>query len=251
MISIKSNREIELMRQAGHIVALCHSEIAKMIKPGVTSKQINDLCEEIIRSNDAIPTFLGYSGFPCAVCASPNEQVVHGFANDIPLKEGDIISVDIGATYKGYVGDSAWTYRVGKVSEEVEKLLVETENALFKGLETIHDGCRVGDISNAVENHAKKFNLAVVREFAGHGVGSKLHELPEILNYGKPGTGPELKAGMTIAVEPMLNLGTHRIKFHNDGWTTTTADRKYSAHFEHTVAVTENGYEILTKLKEN
>lgn len=251
MITIKSTREIELMREAGHIVALCHQEISKIIKPGITSLEINDLCEKIIRENDAIPSFLGYSGFPYAVCSSPNEQVVHGFANDVPLKNGDIISVDIGATYKGYVGDSAWTYRVGEVSSEVENLLVETENALFKGLEAIKDGNYVGDISHAIEKHAKANKLGVVREFAGHGVGANVHEMPEILNYGKPKSGPMLKAGMTIAVEPMLNLGTHRIKFHNDGWTTTTADKKYSAHYEHTVLVTKDGYEILTKLKES
>ncbi len=222
MITIKSNREIELMRQAGHIVALCHSEIKKIIKPGITSKQINDLCEQIIRDNGALPTFLGYGGFPYAVCASPNEQVVHGFANDIPLKNGDIISIDIGATYKGYVGDSAWTYKVGEVSSEVEKLMCETENALFKGLEVIKDGIHVSDISHAVELHANAHNLGIVRDFAGHGVGSNLHEMPEVLNYGPKGRGPILKAGMTLAVEPMLNLGTHRIKIHDDGWTTTT-----------------------------
>ncbi len=251
MISIKSPREIDLMRQAGHIVALCHFEISKIIKPGVTTLEINDLCESIIRENDATPSFLGYSGFPYSVCSSPNEQVVHGFANNTPLKNGDIISIDIGATYKGYVGDSAWTYKVGEVSKDVEKLLEETEAALFKGLETIKDGSRVGDISYAVQSHANKHKLGIVREFAGHGVGSNVHEKPEILNYGKPNTGPLLKSGMTIAVEPMLNLGTHRIKFHNDGWTTTTADKKYSAHFEHTVLVTNDGYEILTKLKES
>ncbi len=251
MITIKSNREIELMREAGHIVALCHSEIAKIIKPGVTSKQINDLCEQIIRDNGANPTFLGYGGFPCAVCASPNEQVVHGFANDKPLKNGDIISIDIGATYKGYVGDSAWTYKVGDVDAETQRLMSETENALFKGLEAIKDGAHVSDISHAIQKHADEHKLGIVREFAGHGVGSNLHEMPEILNYGSPGRGPVLKAGMTIAVEPMLNLGTHRIKMHNDGWTTTTADRKNSAHYEHTVLVTKDGYEILTKLKES
>lgn len=248
MITIKSDREIKLMKQAGALVALCHQEIKKIIIPGVTSREINDLVESIITEAGGIATFKGYGGFPGAVCASPNDVVIHGFPSDVPLEKGDIISVDIGATLNGYVGDSAWTYAVGEVDSEVERLLVQTEAALFKGLDVIKEGVHLSDVSHAIELHATKENLGIVREFAGHGVGTELHEAPEILNYGKPGCGPILKAGMTLAIEPMLNLGTHRVKMHKDGWTVSTADRKYSAHFEHTIVVTLDGYEILTKI---
>jgi methionyl aminopeptidase len=248
MITIKSLREIELMREAGRVVALCHAEIKKVIKPGITTKEIDALVEQIIIANNCVPAFKGYGGFPSATCCSPNEQVVHGFPTDIPLKNGDIVSFDIGAIYKGYVGDSAWTYAVGDVSTECQMLLDETENALMVGLEVIKPGIHLSDVSHAIQQHAEKFKLGIVRQFAGHGVGSSLHEDPEILNYGKAGRGPILKEGMTLAIEPMLNLGKDDVKIHADGWTTSTVDKRPSAHFEHTIVVTSTGYEILTKL---
>ncbi len=248
MITVKSNREIVLMREAGRIVGQCHFEISKMIKPGVTTQQINDLVEKVIRDNGATPSFLGYGGFPASVCASVNECVVHGFPDNKPLQEGDIVSIDIGANYNGYHGDSAWTYPVGKISDEDMKLLKETEESLWRGLEQVKDGIHLSDVSHAIERHAIQHNLGIVREFAGHGIGSELHESPEILNYGKPNRGPILKAGMTLAIEPMLNAGKDNVKIHADGWTVTTVDKKKSAHFEHTILVTEDGYEILTKI---
>ncbi len=248
MIQIKSPREINLMKEAGRIVALCHKTIDQMVKPGVTTSQINKLVEDIIMQNDATPSFKGYNGFEYAICASPNEQIVHGFPNKTKLKDGDIISIDIGVNYKGYHGDSAWTYPVGKISVENAHLLKETENSLWFGLKQIKAGIHLSDVSHAIENYAHINNLTVVQEFAGHGVGKNLHELPEILNYGSPGHGPILKAGMTLAIEPMLNVGTKEIKIFPDGWKTQTKDKKASAHFEHTILVTEEGYEILTKI---
>lgn len=250
MIKIKSKREIEIMTQAGKIVALCHQEIAKIIAPGVTTKQIDNLVENIIRENGATPSFKGLGGFPSAVCASPNEQVVHGFPDDKPLVEGDIISIDIGANYKGYHGDSAWTYPVGKISEEKQHLLTETEQSLWVGLDKVKAGIHLSDVSHAIQKHAESKGLSVVREMCGHGVGSDLHEEPEILNYGPAGKGPILKAGMVLAIEPMLNLGTEKIIINKDGWTTRTVDNKPSAHFEHTIVVLDDGYKILTELGE-
>ena len=248
MISIKTDREIELMRNAGRIVAECHALIATIIKPGITSNQINKEVENLILSKQATPEFKGYNGFPAATCCSPNEQVVHGFPNSVPLKEGDILSVDIGVRYKGYIGDSAWTYTVGKVTKDVEMLCRETENSLFAGLSVIKEGIHLSDVSHAIEEHANKYKLGIVRNFAGHGVGNELHEAPEIVNYGPAGRGPILKSGMTLAIEPMLNLGKDGVVIHDDAWTTTTVDKKYSAHYEHTILVTKTGYEILTKL---
>ncbi len=248
MIKIKSKREIELMREAGRIVALCHSEIAKIIKPGVTTRELDSLVESIIRDNGATPSFKGYGGFPDSICASPNNQVVHGFANDKPLKDGDIISVDIGACYKGYHGDSAWTYPVGQIDEQKTHLLKETEASLWAGLSVVKAGIHLSDVSHAIEQHAHAANLSVVEIFAGHGVGRDLHEDPEILNYGKPGKGPILKPGMMLAIEPMLNSGKAGVIIKKDGWTTSTVDKKPSAHFEHTILVTEDGYEVMTTL---
>lgn len=248
MISIKSTREIELMREAGRIVALCHLKMSEFIQPGVTTLEIDALVESIILENGGTLTIKGYQGFPGCVCTSVNEEVVHGIPGTRKLVEGDIISVDIVASYKGYVGDSAWTYPVGNVSEESKRLLRETEAALWVGLDKIKAGIHLSDVSHAIEKHAKLHSLGIVREFAGHGLGTELHEAPEILNYGKAGRGPILKPGMVLAIEPMLNLGKDKIKLHSDGWKTTTIDKKYSAHFEHTIVVTEDGYDILTKL---
>lgn len=247
MISIKTSREIELMKIAGSIVGETHKFLIPYIKPGITTKELDKLAYDFIISKHATPSFKGYDGYPGSICTSINEEVVHGIPSKRKLKEGDIISIDIGACYKGYHGDSAWTYKVGKVSKEKEYLMEHTEKALFEGLKQIKSGSRIGDIGNAIENYANKHKLGVVKELVGHGVGSNLHEMPDVPNYGKAGTGPILKEGMVIAVEPMLNLGTADIYILDDDWTIITADNKPSAHFEHTVVVTQDGYEILTK----
>ena len=247
MISIKTEREIELMRIAGEIVGDTHNYLKKYIRPGITTKELDDLAYRYIISRDAYPSFKGYDGYPGSICTSVNEEVVHGIPGKYRLREGDIISIDIGACYKGYHGDSAWTYPVGKISNEKQLLLKHTEESLFAGLSIIKEGARVGDIGASVSEVAKKYNLGVVKELVGHGVGSNLHEMPDVPNYGKKGTGPILKEGMVIAVEPMLNLGTPNIYLLDDDWTIITADDMPSAHFEHTVLVTKDGYEILTK----
>ena len=247
MISIKNQDEIEKLRVAGEITGSTHNHLKPFIKPGITTKELDKIAEEYILSRGATPSFKGYDGFPGTVCASINNEVVHGIPSNRVLKEGDIISLDIGACFEGYHGDSAWTYPVGKISEDKKYLLEHTEKSLFKGLGAIHDGCHVGDIGYAVEKYAKEHNLGVVRELVGHGVGTDVHEEPDVPNYGARGTGPVLKEGMVIAVEPMLNLGTRKIYMLEDGWTIITADDKPSAHFEHTVLVTKDGYEILTR----
>lgn len=247
MISIKSDREIELLRVAGKITGDTHNYLKQFIKPGITTGELDKLAYDFIISNGCTPSFKGYDGFPGTICASVNEEVVHGIPGNRVLQEGDIISLDIGACYKGYHGDSAWTYPVGKISEKCENLLKWTEESLFEGLSVIKDGARIGDIGCAVSKCAKRHNLGVVRELVGHGVGSDVHEDPDVPNYGFAGTGIELKEGMVIAVEPMLNLGTPKIYILDDDWTIITADGKPSAHFEHTVLVTKDGYEILTK----
>lgn len=250
-MNIKTTAEIELMRSAGKIVGNTHSYLKKHIKPGITTKELDDLAYDFILKSGASPSFKGYDGFPGTICASVNEEVVHGIPSDYALKEGDIISIDIGANYKGYHGDSAWTYPVGKIDSEKEKLLFCTKESLYIGLSTIKDGSRVGDIGYAIETYINSQNLGVVRELVGHGIGSSLHELPDIPNFGRKDTGPILKAGMVIAVEPMINAGTHNVAILNDGWTIITRDKKPSAHFEHTVLVTNEGYEILTRGDEN
>jgi len=247
MISIKTSREIELMRIAGSIVGETHKYLIPYIKPGITTKELDELAYNFIISKHATPSFKGYDGYPGSICTSVNEEVVHGIPGKRKLKEGDIISIDIGACYKGYHGDSAWTYQVGHVSKDKEYLMEHTEKALFVGLNQIKEGNRIGDIGNAIENYAKEHKLGVVKELVGHGVGANLHEMPDVPNYGKANTGPILKEGMVIAVEPMLNLGTANIYILDDDWTIITADNKPSAHFEHTVLVTKDGFEILTK----
>ena len=246
MINIKSKREIELLKIAGNIVYQTHQHLIPYIKPGVTTSELDKVAEEFILSNDATPSFKGYNGFPGSICTSINEQVVHGIPGKTILKEGDIISIDIGACYKGYHGDSAWTYPVGKIDKDKEYLLTHTKESLFIGLSMIKPGNRIGDISNAIENYAKSHNLGIVRELVGHGVGSNLHEDPEIPNFGKPGRGPLIKEGMVFAVEPMLNFGSKEIVCLDDGWTIESEDYSPSAHFEHTVVVVKNGYEIMT-----
>ncbi len=246
MISIKSEYELSLLKEAGHIVYLTHQYLKPYIKPGITTKELDKLAEDFIRSKGATPSFLNYNGFPGSICTSINNEVVHGIPSKRKLRNGDIISIDIGACYKGYHGDSAWSYGVGTISKEKEYLLKHTEESLYVGLNEIKPGARIGDIGAAIEEYAKYHHLGVVKELVGHGVGSHLHEDPEVPNYGKRNTGPVLKEGMVIAVEPMLNLGTAEVFILDDDWTIITGDDKPSAHFEHTVAVTKDGYKILT-----
>ena len=246
MISIKSEYELSLLKEAGHIVYLTHQYLKPYIKPGITTKELDRLAEDFIRSKDAIPSFLNYNGFPGSICTSINNEVVHGIPSKRKLRNGDIISIDIGACYKGYHGDSAWSYGVGTISKDMEYLLKHTEEALYVGLKEVKPGARIGDIGAAIEEYANKYHLGVVKELVGHGVGSHLHEDPEVPNYGKRNTGPILKEGMVIAVEPMLNLGTAEVFILDDDWTIITGDDEPSAHFEHTVAVTKDGYKILT-----
>ena len=248
MIILKTPREIELLREAGRIVALVHEELKKAIVPGVTTKEIDKLAEKIIRDNNATPSFKGYGGFPGSVCTSVNEMVIHGIPGKLKLKEGDIISVDVGACYQGYHGDSAWTYRVGKISEEAERLLKVTEESLYKGLEQAKPGNHIGDISAAIEDYVAKNGYTSPEDYTGHGVGSKLHEDQIFPNYGKKGHGPLLKVGMVIAVEPMVHIGKKDVKVLNDGWGVVTKDHSLAAHYEHTIVITNDGYEILTKL---
>lgn len=247
MIEIKSKREIELLKVAGEITGATHLYLKDFIKPGITTKELDKLAYDFIISKGATPSFLNYDGFPASICVSINEEVVHGIPSNRKLKNGDIVSIDIGACYKGYHGDSAWTYKVGEISEELSYLLKHTEKSLFEGLSVIKEGAHIGDIGYAIEKYALEHNLGVVKELVGHGVGRSVHEEPDVPNYGKKGTGPVLKEGMVIAVEPMLNLGTADIAILDDGWTIVTMDDAPSAHFEHTVLVTKDGYTILTK----
>jgi methionyl aminopeptidase len=247
MISIKTEREIELLRIAGEIVGKTHNYLKPYIKPGITTKQLDKLAYDFIISCDATPSFLNYDGYPASICTSINDEVVHGIPSNRKLKDGDIISIDIGACYKGYHGDSAWSYPVGNITEEKKELLKHTEQSLFEGLSAVKAGNRIGDIGYKVEQYAKCHHLGVVKELVGHGVGNHLHEDPDVPNYGHEHTGPLLKEGMVIAVEPMLNLGTADVYMLDDDWTVVTDDNMPSAHFEHTVLVTKEGYEILTK----
>ncbi len=247
MITIKSNREIELMKEAGRIVALAHRKVKEAIRPGISTFELDKIAEDTIRANGAIPSFKGYGGFSGSICASINEVVVHGIPKKSTiLKNGDIISVDIGACYKGYHGDSAMTYPVGQISEARQKLIDVTYESLFKGLEFAKPGNRLSDISHAIEQYATSFGYGVVRDFTGHGVGSKLHEDPAIPNYGEAGHGPILRKGMTLAIEPMITAGKHNVRILSDDWTTVTCDKSDSAHSEHTIVITDNGYKILT-----
>lgn len=247
MITIKSEHEIDLMRKAGEIVGNTHKYLKQYIKPGITTKALNDLAEKFILDSGATPSFKNLYGFPGTICISINEEVVHGIPSNRKLRSGDIVKLDIGACYQGYHGDSAWSYPVGKVSSEISRLLEQTEEALYQGLSVVHAGVHLGDIGYAVEQYAKKCHLGVVKELVGHGIGTQVHEDPDVPNYGKLGTGPVLKEGMTIAIEPMLNLGTAEVYVLDDDWTIVTGDDKASAHFEHTILVTKDGYEILTK----
>ncbi len=244
---IKSLEEIELLKIAGKIVGDTHKFLKPFIKPGITTQELDKVAKDFIISQGATPSFLNYNGYPAAICTSINEEVVHGIPGNRVLQEGDIISIDIGACYHGYHGDSAWSYPVGSISEDKKYLLEHTEQALYEGLSVIKPGNTIGDIGYTIEQYALKHKLGVVKELVGHGVGKHLHEQPDVPNYGKKNTGMTLRKGMVIAVEPMLNLGKPSIYVLDDDWTIVTSDNMPSAHFEHTVLVTKDGYEILTK----
>ncbi|MFA5692703.1 MAG: type I methionyl aminopeptidase [Acholeplasmataceae bacterium] len=249
MITIKSKREIELMKMAGLILAKTRKVLEEYIKPGISTHDLDKIAYDYIISRDATPSFKDYQGYPASICTSVNEVVIHGIPSKKKiLKEGDIISIDIGVNYRGYHADSAWTYPVGEISDEIKKLLEVTENALYKGLEVIKPNNTVNDISQAIESYIKPFGYGIVEEFTGHGIGTSLHEDPMIPNFGYEPNNVVLKKGMTFCVEPMVNIGTKRVKVLKDNWTTITKDKSISAHFEHTVLVTEDGYLILTKL---
>lgn len=247
MITIKSQKEIDLMRHAGKIVAGAHALAGKMIKPGITTQELDQAVEKFISDSGAIPTFKGYGGFPNSICASVNEVVVHGIPEKRRLLEGDIISIDIGATYKGYVGDAAVTHGVGTISDEAKKLIKITRESFYKGIAYAKDGYRLSDISNAIQKYVEENGFSVVRDYVGHGVGKQMHEDPPIPNYGPKGRGPRLRQGMTLAIEPMVNVGTYDVVMLNDGWTVVTTDGRLSSHYEHTILVTGTGEpELLT-----
>lgn len=243
---IKTKEEIEKMKAAGHINYLTHEYLKTLIAPGVTTKYLDDEAEKFIINQGGTPSFLNYEGFPASICTSVNDEIVHGIPGDRVLKEGDIVSIDIGVCKDGYHSDAARTYPVGKVSKTSERLIHHTEKMLYLGLSEIKNGAHLGNIGAKINSHAKKHNYSVVRELVGHGVGKHLHEDPDVPNYGKYNTGMILKTGMVIAVEPMINAGSRHIHFSNDNWTISTRDHKNSAHFEHTVVVMDDGYEILT-----
>ncbi len=242
----KTSEEIELIRESSLLVSKTHAEVAKVIKEGVTTKYLNQIAEEFIKDNQAIPAFLNYNGFPYTLCISLNDQVVHGFPSDYELREGDILSVDCGVIKNNYFGDSAYTFSIGKIDVETEKLLKVTQECLQLGIEKAVVGGRIGDIGFAVQQHAEKNGYGVVKELVGHGVGKKLHEKPEVPNYGKRGSGIKLEEGMVLAIEPMINGGRAGVKFWDDGWTVSTIDKKPSAHFEHTVAIKKGKADVLS-----
>lgn len=255
MIIAKSQKDLDKMREVGELIAEVRETLRKMIEPGITTLELNAVAEKMMRDAGAIPTFIGYKPhgmipFPFAICASVNEAVVHGFSNDIPLKEGDIVSLDMAATYNGFVGDTAFTAPVGEISDELKQLIRVTEECLDLAIEQCRPNKRVGDIGWAVQQHAEKFGYGIVRDYTGHGIGRSMHEAPQIANYGRAGTKEKIRAGFVFALEPMLNLGTHETKTLEDKWTVVTKDGKPSAHAEHTVAITPDGPEILTLTKD-
>jgi methionyl aminopeptidase len=255
MIIAKSAKDLDKMREVGELIAGVREALRTMIAPGVTTLELNAVAEEMMRDAGAIPTFIGYKPhgmvpFPFAICASVNEAIVHGFSNDTPLKEGDIVSLDMAATYQGFVGDTAFTAPVGEVGDELGQLIRVTEECLALGIEQCYPNKRVGDIGYAVQQHAERYGYGLVRDYTGHGIGRSMHEPPQIPNYGRQGTREKIRAGYCFAIEPMLNLGTHETLTLEDKWTVVTRDGKPSAHCEHTIAVTPDGPEILTLTKE-
>lgn len=247
MIEVKNDSELQKMREAGKVTAAVLKLMTELVKPGISTLELDAAAEKTIRSFGATPLFLGYYGFPGTICASVNEEVVHGIPKkDRILKSGDIISIDTGARLDGFCSDAAITLGVGEVSDEAQKLMDVTKKSLYKAIGQVKPGKRLGDVEHAVETFAKQNGVGVVRDYCGHGIGRNMHEEPSIPNFGKPGTGPLLEKGMVLAIEPMLTAGTYRVRELDDGWTVVTADGKYAAHFEHTVAVTANGSEIFT-----
>ena len=249
MITIKSERELVLMRKACQITAAARALAGEMVRPGVSTRQIDKAVHEFIVSQGAKPSFLNYNGFPASSCISVNSTVIHGIPGGYVLKEGDIVSVDVGAYYKGFHGDCAATYPCGAISAEAQKLIDVTKQSFFEGIRFAKRGHRVSDISHAIQTYVESNGFSVVRSFVGHGVGRKLHEEPEVPNFGRPGHGPRLLKGMTLAIEPMVNAGTHEVRVLKDGWTTVTADGKLSAHYENTVLITDGEPEILTVIE--
>ncbi len=255
MIIAKSRKDLDRMSESGELVAEVRETLRGMVEPGITTLELNSVAEKMMRGAGAIPVFIGYkpsgmTAFPFAICASVNEQVVHGFSNDTPLKEGDILSIDMAASYNGFVGDTAITVAVGEISDEIKQLIRVTEECLEKAIEQCRPNKRVGDISWAVQQHAESFGYGIVRDYTGHGIGRNMHEAPQIANYGRAGTKEKIRAGYVFAIEPMLNLGTYETKTLADKWTVVTLDGKPSAHCEHTVAITAEGPEILTLTRE-
>jgi methionyl aminopeptidase len=249
LIELKSPSEIEVIREAGRIVAECHREIAKMIRPGITTMEINDFVDSYMRSKNAVPAQIGYHGYPYATCASVNDVVCHGMPSKYALKDGDIVTIDMVAMLEGLHADSAWSYAVGNISEEAKRLLEVTHECLFKGIEKAVIGNRIGDISNAIQTYAEAHGYSVVREYIGHGIGRKMHEEPQVPHYGPPGRGPRLREGMVFTIEPMINIGTHHVTLdEKDGWTVRTADGSLTTQYEHTIAITKDGPQILTVL---
>ena len=246
VIILKTDEEIEFMREANRLVGKTLGELSRHIKPGVTTLQLDKIAEEFIRDHGAIPTFLGYGGFPNSICTSGNENVVHGIPHSTPLQEGDVLSIDCGTNLRGFCGDSAYTFQVGEVDEKVKQLLRTTRESLYKGIEQARDGNRIGDIGSAVQTYCEARGYSVVRELVGHGIGRQMHESPEVPNYGRRGTGPLISNGMCLAIEPMINMGGRKVVFEKDGWTVRTKDRKPSAHFEHTVAIRNGKADILS-----
>ncbi len=250
MIFLKNEKEIELLRESNLLVGMTLGEVAKHIRPGISTLELDRIAEAFIRSHGAVPGFLGYGGFPNSLCISVNDTVVHGIpSNKAFLKEGDIVSIDCGTLKNGYYGDSAYTFAVGEISEEVKMLLKTTKESLYKGIEKAVVGLRIGDIGNAVQSHCEAKGFSVVREMVGHGVGKSLHEEPQVPNYGRQGQGVKLREGMVIAIEPMINLGKHHVYQEDDGWTIKTKDSKPSAHFEHTIAIKKDGVDILSSFE--
>jgi len=250
MIYAKSEKDLEKMRAVGELIGGVREALREMVVPGISTMELNNVAEKMIRDAGAIPTFIGYHGFPYAICASVNHEIVHGFSKTEPLKEGDICSLDMAATYQGFVGDTATTVPVGEISDELKQLIRVTDECLELGIQQCRIGNRVGDIGWAVQQHAEKFGYGVVRDYTGHGIGRQMHEAPQIPNYGRPGTRDTIRAGYCFAIEPMLNLGTDDTRTLSDGWTVVTRDGKPSAHAEHTLAVTLDGPEVLTLTKE-
>lgn len=250
MIIRKSRNELEKMRRAGLIVAETLRELRKMVEPGITTRQLDSAAEKKIRAIGAYPTFKGYRKFPSSICASVNDEVVHGIPSERKLREGDVIKIDCGATLDGYVGDAAITVPVGNISPAVEKLIEVTRTSLFRAVEKMVPGNRLYDVSYAVQEFVEENGFSIVRDFCGHGIGQQMHEDPQVPNYGRRGTGPKLKEGWVLAIEPMVNLGTHEVQILSDGWTVKTKDGRASCHFEHTIAVTEDGPVVLTALED-